>query len=635
MQAPTQPTAPKPARSRGRRALRAAAWSVVGLIVLVLVLAAGAWWWLGSNESLAFTLSRVARYLPAGQSLESRDVSGSVRAGGRIGWLRWQSESLAVEVQDARIGWQLKPLLQRKVQVGEVVAARVLIEPRGPQEDKPAQPLDQIVLPVEVDLPFRIDELRWAGPPALAATQLSGRYRYADAHHLLDIAGVDIAEGRYSARVKLQGAAPMAIDAALEGRVRAPLTEGRAIDVLADATVTGTLSGPDARLAVAAELKPAEENARAPMQASLQANIAPWLPQPVTDAQAELANVDLARLLPQAPATLLSGRIEAGPEGTSVGTGTVWQASADIRNALSGPWDSGKLPVERIEARASFDGTNWTLPAATVRAGGGRIEAQGSWSPAPAPWQVRAKVQGVRPGALHTELAGAPVSGSVNAEQRGEALLFDVSLQAAGGAGSKALDGLRLDRALARGQWQNEVLDLHALRIEASNASVEGKLQVRVAEQAASGDLKLALPGGGAQVQGRIAPASGGGTVNARIDDAAALQGWVERLPGLAAVFAGATAQGNARLDASWQGGWQAVQRRLQNASEPAARGTAEPVVQATLTAPRLDLRLAPPATGPATTVRCARCAPNSRARWRKPPSPCKARPAWARRSSC
>ncbi len=601
MQASTQPSAPKPARSRGRRALRAAGWSLAGLVALVALLTAGAWWWLGSSESLAFALARAARLLPAGQSLESRDVSGSLRAGGRIGWLRWQGESLAVEVQDVRIGWQLKPLLQRKVQLGEVYAARVLVERRGPAQDKPAQPLEPIVLPVEVELPFRIDELRWAGPPALAASNLSGRYRYADAHHLLDVTGVDVADGHYSARVKLQGPAPMAIDAALDGRVRAPLAEGRGIDVLAEATVRGTLAGQDARLAVAARLKPAEDNVQAPMQAALQANIAPWLPQPVIDAKADLANVDLARLWPDAPATLLSGQVEAGPD--SAGPGTVWQASADIRNALPGPWDTGKLPVEQIEARASFDGTHWTLPAATVRAGGGRIEAQGGWSPAPAPWQVRAKVQGVRPGALHTELAGAPVSGSLNAEQRGEALLFDVALQAAGGAGSKALDGLRLDRASARGQWQDQVLDLRTLRVGASNASVEGKLQLRVAEQAGSGDLKLVVPGGGAQVQGRIAPASGAGDIDARIDDAAVLQAWIERLPGLAAVFAGARAQGNAKLDARWQGGWQAVQRRLQNASEPAASGTAEPVVQATLTAPRLDLQPAPPATGPATTI--------------------------------
>jgi translocation and assembly module TamB len=598
-----RPSPPK--RSRMRRALRALAWGMAGLIALVLVLMAGAWWWLGSDQSLAFALAKAARYMPAGQTLESRDVSGSVRAGGRIGWLRWQGESLAVEVHDARIGWLLEPLLKRKVQLGEVHAAQVAIERRGPVEDKPLAPLEPVVLPVEVELPFSIDELRWAGPSALQAMKLTGSYRYADAHHQLEVTGVDIAEGHYSARVKLQGPAPMEIDASLDGRVRAPLPEDRAIDVLAEATVKGTLAGQDARLAVAAQLKPADENAEAPMQAQLRANLAPWVPQPVIDAKADLRNVDLALLWPEAPATLLSGWVEAGPDtgATPSGGAQVWQAKVDISNTSPGPWDQAKLPVERVEARASFDGTTWTLPEATVRAGGGRIQAGGRWSPAPAPWEAHATVRGVRPGALHTKLAGAPVSGRVSAEQRDKALLFDLALQAEGGAGSQGLQGLRIDRALAKGQWQDEVLDLRTLRIEAANASVEGKLQVRVAEKAGNGNLKLVLPGGSADVQGRIAPATGGGEIKAQIHDAATLQRWVETLPGLSTVFAGTSAQGNAQLDASWQGGWQAVQRRLENASQPLARGAAEPTVKATLSAPRLDLRLAPPSTGPAATA--------------------------------
>ena len=84
--------APRARRSRTRRALRALGWTVGGLLALVLVIGAGAWWWLGSNQSLAFALARAALYLPAGQSLESRGVKGSLRTGGRIGWLRWQSE---------------------------------------------------------------------------------------------------------------------------------------------------------------------------------------------------------------------------------------------------------------------------------------------------------------------------------------------------------------------------------------------------------------------------------------------------------------------------------------------------------------------------------------------------------------
>jgi translocation and assembly module TamB len=302
----------------------------------------------------------------------------------------------------------------------------------------------------------------------------------------------------------------MALDATLNGRVKAPLAEGRSIDVLAAAAIKGNLAGTEARLQVAAELKPAEPAAEDPMEAKLQANIAPWLSQPVIDAKADLRNVDAASLWPGAPRTQLTGTVELQPDAA---TGpAAWQASANIRNAVPGPWDKGALPLEQVEARVGFDGTNWTIPEATLRAGGGRIEAEGRWSPAPAPWQARATVRGVRAGLLHSELSGAPISGTATARQREDAIGFELALRAEGGTGSKAMPGFGLDRVLAQGQWKDKVLDLRTLRLEAEGARVEGKLQVRVAEQAASGKLGLTLPGGSAQLEGRIAPAQGGAT---------------------------------------------------------------------------------------------------------------------------
>ena len=591
MQTDAEPqSTPRARRSRTRRALRALGWMFAGLLALVLVIGAGAWWWIGSNQSLAFALAKAARYLPAGQTLESREVTGSLRTGGRIGWLRWQSDKLAVEVQEASVGWQLAPLFQRKLQLGEVHAARLLIERRGPPSDTPTEPLEQLALPIEVELPFRIDELRWTGPPALQASQLAGSYRYTGAEHRLEVKGVDIADGHYSARVKLQGPAPMALDATLDGRVKAPLAEDRSIEVLAQAAIKGTLAGTGARLQVAAELKPAEPDAEAPMEAKLQANVAPWLPQPVIDAKADLRNVDAASLWPGAPRTRLTGTVALQPDAA---TGpAAWQASASIRNALPGPWDKGALPLEQVEARVGFDGTSWTIPEATLRAGGGRIDAEGRWSPAPAPWQARATVRGVRPGLLHSELSGAPINGTATAQQREDTIGFDLALRAQGGAGSAAMPGFGLDRVLAQGQWKNQVLDLRTLRVEAERASIGGRLQVRVAEQAASGKLDLTLPGGGAQLEGRIAPAQGAGEIKARIDDAEAVQRWIEGLPQMSKLFAGKSAKGSAQLDASWQGGWQTIQRRLENPNAPAQRGIAEPSLKAVLGVPRLELRM-------------------------------------------
>ncbi|MFS2055690.1 translocation/assembly module TamB, partial [Variovorax sp. CT11-76] len=143
--------------------------------------------------------------------------------------------------------------------------------------------------------------------------------------------------------------------------------------------------------------------------------------------------------------------------------------------------------------------------------------------------------------------------------------------------GSTALPGFGLDRVLAQGQWKDQVLDLRTQRVDPPRASVEGKLQVRVAEQAGSGNLKLAMPGAEAQVDARMAPTQGTGELKARIDDTEAVQRWIESLPEMAGLFAGRAAKGSARLDASWQGGWQNFQRRLQNPAAPLARGNAEP----------------------------------------------------------
>ncbi len=601
------PSAAAPRRSRSRRVLRTTAWTFGGIVLAFLLLTAAAWWWVGSSQSLAFALTQAARYLPAGQSLETRDVSGSLRAGGHIGWLRWRSPTLAVEVHQAQIGWQLAPLWQRKLALGEVHVAQLALERRGPPQHKPVEPLEQLVLPIDVELPFRVDDLRFDGPPMLQATHLAGRYRYADAHHLLEVEGIDVAQGHYSARVKLLGPAPMILSAGLDGRVRAPIADDRDIDVLAHATADGTLGSAAARLHVAVDLKPADESAEAPMHARLQADVALWRPQPLQSADAELGNVDLARLWPQAPTTLLSGEFTLGPDAAAPDTPQGWHGHVKLRNGKPGPWDLGRLPLAQIKADLSFDGTHWNVPHATLQAGGGRIEASGRWSPAPAPWQALATLQDVRPGELHTQLAGAPVNGHLSAEQRGSALRFEVALQASGRAGAAhapgALQGLGLERVIAQGQWQDQTLDLRVLRIDAGPAHVEGTLRVQVAEQAGNGKLQVTLPGGNAQLQGRIGRAQGGGEINARIDDAAALQRWVQRLPGLSNLFAGTTTEGAARFDASWQGGWQALQRRWQNVDTPAVRGVVEPTVQATLEIPKLDLTLPAPPNGPATRL--------------------------------
>jgi len=599
--------------------MRGIGWLLVALLALLMALGGSAWWWSGSQQSLATVLTRAAPYLPAGQSLETRGVTGSVRAGGHVGWLRWQSPALAIEVHNADIGWQLKPLFQRRLQLSELHAAQIVIERRGPVEAKASEPLEQLDLPIAIDLPFRVDELRWNGPPAVSAMALDGHYRYDRHAHQLDIANVALADGNYSAHLTLQGAAPMALAATLEGRVRAPMPEGATpLTVLANAQVKGTLAGVGARLQVTASLRPEQRDtasaaATSPesMHAVVEAHIAPWLPQPIISAKADLANINANHLWPGAPHTLLSGQLSAGPEPQAAGHSsaalsgaTVWLAHVDMHNAQPGPWDKHQLPLDRVKATAQLTGTQWTVPEAVIDVGGGQIEATGQWNPAPAPWHTSVKVSHVRLAALHSQLAAAPVDGTVTVAQKDDAIVFDAALHARDRA-AVSVAGLRIDSALAQGEWHGQTLDLKTLRIDAGAAHVKGQLKAQLDLQSGEGKLEVSLPGGAVKLEGRMGRLSGIGDARLKVDDAATLQRWIEALPGQAAVFAGAAAQGTAQLDAHWQGGWERWKNLVQppsTASVPTAPSGDALRLLVQLAVPKLDLKL-PNASAVATST--------------------------------
>lgn len=663
-------SAPPPPRPRRRSGLRLLAWLLLGLLALVLAAAGALWWWAGSSTSLAMALARAAQYLPADQKLESRDVSGSLRTGGRIGWLRWSSPALVVEVDGARIGWQLAPLLNRKVELGEVHAARVRITPQAtaPASTDPVKPLEQLVLPVQISVPFQVDSLEWAGSPeqqislagepAVQAQRLAGDYRYDGAAHQLKIDNVELAQGQYSAQVKLQALAPMAIDATLDGTVQTtPPGGGHPLRVAAHATVQGTLATAAAQLQAAAQLKPvvvavaapatpaasaaatparkgAPANAKAPaapaepMQADVQATILPWVPQPLKQANATLKALDLAALWPQAPRTLLHGTVKVDPVDAPATAATTpapaspsaiagWNIAADLRNDLPGPWDTRHLPLAALQARAGFDGTRWSVPEATATIGTGKaagtVALKGQFTPATGAAEGQAELRNLRPDALHTALAAAPLGGRITAQgQADQAVRFTADIRATGNApaqpaapapGKKGAPPLlRINTFTTQGQYLAQTgggtVQLERLLLDALQAKVEAtQLRVALGEQSAQGQLRATVPGATVNANGQIAPTQGAGELQLQLADAERVQAWLASLPGLADAMKGATAKGQAQLTARWTGGWQTAQRQVEAllAGKALPQGGANQfTLQARLTTPQLDVALPP-----------------------------------------
>ena len=213
------------------------------LVLAALATVVGALWaWLGTDTSLASTLARVAAYLPAGHTLETSDVTGSVRQGGHIGSLAYRSPNLEVVAQDIAVDWQLDRILQRELHLGRLHIAQLSIA--QPPSTAPTVPPSEIVLPLQVDLPFEIADLRWQGPPALQLTQLTGHYRYDGTQHQLSVNGVKVASGQYAGQATLLARSPLTLQANVQGSVATTLPGNtRPTTVTATASASGPLAG--------------------------------------------------------------------------------------------------------------------------------------------------------------------------------------------------------------------------------------------------------------------------------------------------------------------------------------------------------------------------------------------------------
>nr|WP_315182446.1 translocation/assembly module TamB domain-containing protein [uncultured Albidiferax sp.] len=556
------------------------------LVLAALAAVVGALWvWLGTDTSLATTLARAATYLPAGHTLEAHGVTGSVRQGGHIGSLAYRSPSLQVDAQDIAVDWRLDRLLQRELQLGKLHIAQLSIT-QTPSNEPLALPTE-IVLPLQVDLPFEIADLRWQGPPALQLSQLAGHYRYDGTQHQLTVSRIQVAAGEYAGQATLLARSPLTLQAAVQGRVDTTLPGNtRPTTITATASANGSLAGQDALLHIQAQLTPATPKA---LQATLVAQIHPWAAQPVHQADATFQQLNLAELWPDAPNTLLSGSALVRPE--PLPTSTAWRAEATVDNRLSGPWDKNRVPLDHASTRLQYQQGAWVIESLSAQLGKGDVRLQGRWMGAGSTdWTAEAKLLRINPAALHTRMAPALLDGRVNASSSAAAIRFDAALQPSAKAPDiKALQGLRIQTAQATGRWAAGTLSLSALKLQTDDALLQGQLDLTLATRAAQGQLHLTLPGAQAEVQGQISASQGAGDFALRVPDAGQATRWLARLPGVAASLPG-TILGQAELTGRWTGGWA---NALSTA--PVKAGTPPFQLNAQLAVPTLEVR---PATG-------------------------------------
>lgn len=619
-----------------------ALWLPGALLGLVLAAAIALWVWAGTAGSLAQAIGWGQSYMtdqgPSAGTLTVSDVQGSLRNGGAIGQLQWQRDELTVQATGVRIAldnrFWLDALLARGLRLSQFDIGRLQITDRRPPS--PVEPLQPITLPVGVTLPWSVGELVLDGNQAIALSGLKGQYRYrpadslwnlgvADAHQL-DLENLQVAGGVYQLQAVLGAQAPMPLRVDAQGEVKATVPGGEDLVLKAIAKVTGQLAESDAALDATASLT---TNTAGPTDTPVldaSARIRPWKTQPIETANARMNRLNLAALWPQAPVTELSGTAVALPEGEA------WRAELRLTNAVPGPADKQRLPLQSLQADLEQRGARWTLSNLDAQLGGGRLQGQGWREPAASPlgdFQGEIKASRINPAALWSSIAPAALDGeasarAVNAGSANPAIDIRAVVKPSGTQPKAGqLAGLRLRDLNLQGRWTPRpdnaalgVLDLRTLSAGLADATLDGQGQLDVGARSFNGRLALKLPGAQGDWQGRVAHAQGQGELNLALDDASRVLAWLKSLQTLPVVGPqiraqldaqpGLQAEGSARLSASWDGGLGVLGYP---APVTGATAAAPPRLQARLQAPRLAItrgtaaRAADPATGTAAVV--------------------------------
>ena len=593
------------------RLLRLSLWTAGSLLAAALVLSVAlctALWLVSArDDSLETALRLVDRVLPAGQTLTTRNVQGSLQEGGTVQWLRWQQGALSVEVHDLRVTWFTRDLLQKKLVVPKLAARLVHIEDHRPPPPNGPTPPVSLALPFQVDAHVSVETLEWNGAVKLAATELAGHYVFDSLSHSIDGGSGRIASGTYTVNASLGALAPMALQVQAQGTVQATLPRRKTpLELTANATLSGNLAGVDSRLALKAALNPTrpstegavavgrsakvkeepakragdtQQGAQPPrlrsadkaksesVQATLTADLSPWHKQPILQALATWQGLDPSTLWPEAPQAQLSGEATVTPDGPT------WKARVQLRNAQPGPANTGRLPLDRMDTALRYGDGRWWIDTLQAQGAGGALQAKGEFNSAAAGWQGEATVTGVNPAAVDNRLAAGSVNGQLSAQQDGTAIVFKVALAGPAsvgassatvvpGATSKAItkaSATRLKQLTVQGRWTAPELDIEALSLATDNAELNGSIRLNTAEQSGKGQLTLSAPGLAGSGSGHLSATQGEGNLQIKMLDAALAARWLASLPAAPAWLATTRLAGEGQLDASWTGGWKAL----------------------------------------------------------------------------
>jgi len=288
--------------------------------------------------------------------------------------------------------------------------------------------------------------------------------------------------------------------------------------------------------------------------------------------QLDLRNVDLRPLVTTLPRTAFTGPISLRPEQQDGR-----QAQADIRNAVPGPLDQERVPVERLLADLRMMPEQWHLQTFDMGIGAGHVQVRGDYAPRTQALALRGELQKLPLRQLHRKMgttSTSQLSGKLSASgSLRQNLAFEADMATDSAGVTPATRGQWEIRSIrTRGNWSPTRLTIQDIHLDAFQATADGSdIDVALPDlNSIKARLTAAAPGVKLDADAAMQRSSGGGRLTVQLASAEQVMTWIRGLPFMDDQWPDLRATGAANLDADWQGGWRQWQAGLKNpASQP------------------------------------------------------------------
>jgi translocation and assembly module TamB len=333
------------------------------LPLVLLLLAAGAYWLAGREATLRWALDQVVA-ASKGQ-LQFEGVSGNLLGAIRVEQARFSSPETAVTVDHLTLDFSMTALLQRRLKINHLRADSVFVK-RVPS-DEPLQPPASLALPIGIEvarLQIGLIDIR-RGDLALVLRNVQARFASNGSAHSLELQRLLSPWGRMSGTLNLEGRSPFALRSTAE---LIPLDGDKP-----QPRIGLDLQGP------LAEIRAQLQAQSSWLQAGATAVIRPFQPVQVAGLKAELTRLDLHALNPSLPQAIVTGHVTAIQSLQTQLTGQV-----DLTNRTPGTLVQKSLPLTRLASRFTLapdrlvlDDLQLGMRLGTTLTGKARLDADG------------------------------------------------------------------------------------------------------------------------------------------------------------------------------------------------------------------------------------------------------------------